>query len=144
MGFVVVNFNKQSELIFRILERYTEQLIFVLFFTISGMHLNVAVLADYSLLVLLFILFRALGKYTGTRIGGGKSPAKVKNYTAGGLIPQGGIVIGLALLINQNPDFSAIADPFINIILGATVIHEIIGPVIAKFSLKRAGEIQKQ
>jgi hypothetical protein len=67
----------------------------------------------------------------------------VKNYTAGGLIPQGGIVIGLALLINQDPAFSAIADPFINIILGATVIHELIGPVVAKFSLRKAGEIDR-
>jgi Kef-type K+ transport system membrane component KefB len=72
MGFIVVNFNKQSDLIFRSLERYTEQLIFVLFFTISGMHLNIAVLADYSLLVLFFVLLRAVGKYTGTRIGAGK------------------------------------------------------------------------
>jgi len=141
MGFIVVNFNKQSDLIFRVLERYTEQLIFVLFFTISGMHLNIAVLVDYSLLVLFFVLFRAVGKYTGTLIGAGKSTARVKKYTAGGLIPQGGIVIGLALLINQDPAFSAIADPFINIILGATVIHELIGPVVAKFSLRRAGEI---
>ena len=144
MGFIVVNFNKQSEFIFKIIERYTEQLIFVLFFTISGMHLDVTVLADYSMLVLFFILFRAIGKYTGTRIGAGKSPAEVKKYTAGGLIPQGGIVIGLALMINQNPDFSSIVDPFINIILGATVIHELIGPVVAKFSLRRAGEIDSQ
>jgi Kef-type K+ transport system membrane component KefB len=144
MGFIVVNFNKKSQLIFGILERYTEQLIFVLFFTISGMHLDIFVLGDYFLLVLLFILFRGMGKFLGAYTGAGKTDPKIKKYTAGGLIPQGGIVIGLALMIKQNPDFSMISDEFINIILGATVIHELIGPVLAKISLKKAGEIKTE
>ncbi|MBZ4677251.1 MAG: potassium transporter, partial [Anaerophaga sp.] len=46
-------------------------------------------------------------------------------------------------MIKYNPVFSSISDEFINIILGATVIHEVIGPVIAKLSLKKAGEIEK-
>ena len=143
MGFIVVNFNKKQQLIFNLLERYTEQLIFILFFTISGMHLDVFVLGDYFLLVFLYVIFRATGKFTGVFIGGRKAPNEVKKYTAGGLIPQGGIVIGLALMIKQNPAFSMISEEFINIILGATVIHELIGPVLAKFSLKKAGEIHK-
>lgn len=142
MGFIVVNFSSKSELIFKLLERYTEQLIFVLFFTISGMHLDIFVLGEYWPLVLLFVLFRGTGKFLGTYLGAGRKNLKLRKYTAGGLIPQGGIVIGLALMIQQNPDFAAISDPFINIILGATVLHELVGPVIAKISLKKAGEIQ--
>ncbi|MCF8335883.1 MAG: hypothetical protein K9H65_04695 [Bacteroidales bacterium] len=45
--------------------------------------------------------------------------------------------------LHKDPVFSDIAGPVINIILGATVIHELIGPVIAKFSLRKAGEIGK-
>lgn len=142
MGFMVVNFNKKQKLIFKLLERYTEQLVFILFFTISGMHLNISILGDVILLVLLFVIFRAAGKYIGVVAGARKAPKEVKKYTAGGLIPQGGIVIGLALMVKNNPDFSMISDEFINIILGATVIHELVGPVLAKFSLKRAGEIE--
>ena len=144
MGFVVVNFNISSEKIFTILERYTEQLIFVLFFTISGMHLDIFVLGDYYFLILFYVILRALGKFLGVNLGARRSVRKVRKYTAGGLIPQGGIVIGLALLIKQDPAFSQISDEFINIILGATVIHELIGPVLAKFSLRKAGEIEKQ
>jgi len=143
MGFMVVNFNKKQKLIFKLLERYTEQLVFILFFAISGMHLDVSVLGNVFLVVLLFVILRALGKYTGVLVGARKAPGEVKKYTAGGLIPQGGIVIGLALMIKYNPAFSTISDEFINIILGATVIHELIGPVLAKFSLKKAGEIEK-
>jgi len=143
MGFIVVNFNKKQQLIFNLLERYTEQLIFILFFTISGMHLDIFVLGDHFLLVVLYVIFRASGKFIGVYFGGRKAPGEVKKYTAGGLIPQGGIVIGLALMIKQNPAFSIISEEFINIVLGATVIHELIGPVLAKFSLKKAGEIHK-
>jgi len=142
MGFMVVNFNKKQRLIFKLLERYTEQLIFIIFFTISGMHLDVFVLSDSLLLVLLFVVLRASGKFIGVFVGGRKAPKEIKKYTAGGLIPQGGIVIGLALMIKYNPTFSMISEQFINIILGATVIHELIGPLLARFSLKKAGEIK--
>ena len=51
MGICVVNFNPKRELIFRIMERYTEELIFVLFFTVSGMHLSFSVLiTSYTLI----------------------------------------------------------------------------------------------
>ena len=143
MGFVVVNFNSKHELLFKILERYTEELIFVLFFTISAMHLDFSVLVSNYMLILVFVVFRALGKISGTFVGAtiSKSSAKIKKYTAGGLIPQGGIVIGLALIVRQNPDFDSISIIVINVILGATIIHEIIGPVISKYALKKAGEL---
>ncbi len=143
MGIVVVNFNAKRDSIFKLLERYTEQLIFVLFFTLSGMHLNFSVLWTYLLLVLFFVVFRSLGKVVGTMTGAhlAGSPPKVKKYTAGGLIPQGGIVVGLALLIRQNPAFAAISDIIISVIIGATVVHELIGPVLAEITLKKAGEI---
>ena len=51
MGAVVVNFNARREKIFRMLERYTEELVFVLFFTISGMQLDFAVLSKNFLLI---------------------------------------------------------------------------------------------
>jgi NhaP-type Na+/H+ or K+/H+ antiporter len=143
MGMVVVNFNAKKEKIFRILERYTEQLIFVLFFTLSGMHLNFSVLHKYFPFILLFVLFRSAGKVTGAIAGAylAGSPKKVKKYTAAGLIPQGGIVVGLALLIRQNPAFAAISDIMISVIIGAAIFHELIGPVLAEWTLKKAGEI---
>ncbi len=143
MGVTVVNFNPSHERIFKILERYTEELVFVLFFTISGMHLQFDVLARSIVLVLLFVVFRAGGKFLGTSIGAAlsNSPARVRKYAAGGLIPQGGIVVGLALVLRQNPTYDSISNTIITIIIGATVIHEIIGPIFAKAALKKAGEI---
>lgn len=144
MGAVVTNFNPARERIFRILERYTEDLIFVLFFTLSGMHLNFSVLMHALLLVLFFTIFRTAGKVTGAYTGAviSKAPAPVRKYTAGGLIPLGGIVVGMALMVRNNPAFSACSDLVIGMIIGATVFHELIGPILAKMMLRKAGEIR--
>ena len=143
MGAWVVNFNRSHEKIFQILERYTEELIFVLFFTISGMHLQFDVLVGNLAIVMLFIVLRIIGKVVGTVAGASmaKASPKVRKWTAGGLLPQGGIVIGLALLIHQNSDFNSLSAILLSVILGTTVINELIGPVVSKFSLSRAGEI---
>ncbi len=143
MGTIVTNYNRQEESIFHILERYTEEIIFLLFFVISGMHLNFTVLGNSLILVLFFIISRAMGKYSGIYLGGllANSDKKIKKYTAGGLIPQGGIVIGLALMMHKNPKFAPFADVIVSGVMGATIIHEIIGPILSKRTLKNAGEI---
>jgi Kef-type K+ transport system membrane component KefB len=143
MGVIVANFNIQKDQLFNILERYTEELIFALFFTISAMHLKFSVLAANYLTIVIFIIFRAIGKYSGVFVGGkvSNSSGPVRTFTAGGLIPQGGIVIGLALVIRQNPAYESMSDIILNVIIGATVIHELIGPIVSKYFLKKAGEI---
>jgi len=145
MGVIVVNFNRMHVKIFNMLERYTEELIFVLFFTISSMHLNFSVIAGSWILIILFVLSRSLGKYSGVITGSclSRASAKVKKYTAGGLIPQGGIVIGLALLMQQESIFASFSNLLINIIIGAAVIHELAGPILAKATIFKAGEIKQ-
>ncbi len=144
MGIIVVNFNPMQREIFKVLERYTEELIFLVFFTISGMQLDFSVLPTAFIMIIFFVLFRGLGKVFGTACGGAiaKSPSNVRKYTAGGLIPYGGIVVGLALLMKQNAAFSGFADIIIAIVIGATIISEVIGSVCVKIALKKAGEIK--
>lgn len=143
MGVVVVNYSSLREKVFKILERYTEELIFVLFFTLSGMHLGFSTLAQNLPLVVLFVLFRTLGKVLGAMVGGRLAgvSGKVTKYVAGGLLPQGGIVVGLALLMRQNGALADISGIIISVIIGATVLHEIGGPIVAKAAIKAAGEI---
>jgi len=144
MGVIVVNYNAKREKIFKILERYVEELIFVLFFTLSGMHLDFSILSPaFFILILLFVVFRAIGKVSGTAVGASlsKSSPTVKKYTAGGLIPQGGIVVGLALMMKQNPSFNTISNIIVSIIIGSVILNELIGPILAKTALKKAGEI---
>lgn len=144
LGAVVANFNPISDKIFKLIERYTDELIFVVFFTLSGLHLQLSAIAGSFVLILIYIVARAIGKFFGIFSGSlffTLSP-KVKKYTAGGLIPQGGIVIGLALLLTKDAAFKDTASMIMGIVIGAALIHEIIGPVASRFSLKKAGEIE--
>ncbi len=143
MGCVVANFNPHQHEFFEMMEHYIEELIFVLFFTLSGMYFDYHSLASSYIFIILFVLFRCAGKLTGARLGAtlAKAPESVRRYTGLGLLPQGGIVIGLALVIKGNPAFAEISDSIINIVIGATIIHELLGPVAVKVGLQKAGEI---
>ncbi len=143
LGCVVVNFNPLSKKIFKLIERYTDELIFVIFFTLSGLHLQLSSIAGSYILILVYIVARLIGKFSGIFAGSSLVHAskKVKKYTAGGLIPQGGIVIGLALLLTKDPVYKETASTIMGVVIGAALIHEFIGPISARLFLKRAGEI---
>lgn len=143
MGGTVANRNPKHKYIFRMLERYTEELVFLLFFVLSGMHLNIFTIHKAGVLITVYIVFRGLGKYLGAYLGALSTRSKkIRRYTGGGLIPQGGIVIGLTLMISKNPLFSEISNTLVTVVMGATVIHELIGPIITKHSLEKSGEIK--
>jgi Kef-type K+ transport system membrane component KefB len=143
MGMMVANYNSSPEKIFRMLERYSEELIFLIFFVLSGMHFDLHSSLPAVLLLAFFIVFRLVGKFTGVAIGASISRAstKTKKYTAPGLIPYGGIVIGLALITQQDPVFSKIGGILVNTVVGATIINEFMGPLFVKKVLKASGEI---
>jgi Kef-type K+ transport system membrane component KefB len=143
MGCVVVNFNRNQEEIFAILERYTEELVFVLFFTLSGMRLDIALLQGVYGLIALFVVMRAAGKLLGAASGAiiGGSPPTVRKYAFLGLLPQGGVVIGLTLALQYKEGLSAFANSVLAVVVGATIIHEIIGPMASRMAFRRSGEI---
>jgi NhaP-type Na+/H+ or K+/H+ antiporter len=145
LGSVVANFNVGKDAVKTVVERYTEELIFIFFFVLSAMHLSFNSFGTYWHYIIVFIVLRAGGKYLGTFIGlalTGAEP-KVKKFTFTGLIPQGGIVMGLALVMQKNADFNAFSSILVGTIMSATLIHEFIGPMIAKWGLMKAGEIKK-
>lgn len=144
MGVVVANACRQQEIIFSILERYTEELIFLFFFLLSGMQLNISTLPQAAGLIGLFVLLRTAGKMLGANLGARlvKSEPRIQKYTAYGLLPQGGIVIGLALSLQENGMFTEISELLLTTIIGTSIIHELIGPIAAKWGLEQAGEIE--
>ena len=146
VGITVVNFGRERDRIFRMIEEYFEPLIFVLFFTISGMYLDFQILLRFLPLVLVFVAFRTVGKLGGAYAGASlaRSSQTVRRYTGWGLLPQGGIVIGLALVMKQNPALAPVSDILVSVIIGATVIHELIGPLTSKLALQKAGEFPEK
>ncbi|MFA5068623.1 MAG: cation:proton antiporter [Candidatus Omnitrophota bacterium] len=143
MGIVAVNLNPIQQRIFSVLEQSTEELIFLMFFVVSGMQLNFSVIPTALVLIVFFVAFRILGKYAGTLCGAiaAGTSDNVKKYTPAGLIPYGGIVVGLGLLMKQEPAFAGFADIIIAVVIGGTILSEIIGSIFVKLSLKAAGEI---
>lgn len=144
-GAFVANLKGSSNKIFELLENYTDELMFLIFFTLSGIQLNLSSIQGSLVIILIYIIARIAGKYAGIYSGSTllNVDHRIKKYGAGGLIPQGGIVIGLALMLRNDPAFADISSSIISIVIGAALVHEIIGPLMSKFSLSKAGEIRK-
>lgn len=144
MGAVVTNAHSRGTELFETMSDYAEEIIFVLFFTLSTMRFDLSALTSSLILLALFVALRAGGMFAGVwgmgRLGG--APDNVCRYTAAGLLPQGGIVIGLVLVISTTPAFDAFSKTLIGVVIGGAVLHELVGPVVAQRAFRRAGEAE--
>jgi Kef-type K+ transport system membrane component KefB len=141
MSAVFVNLSNVSEPIFDQVDRITPP-IFMLFFFISGAELDISVLPTVGVIGTLYVLFRVVGKVSGAALGAKLSNAApvVRKYLGFTLIPQAGVAIGLAsVAMTVVPEYG---NKIRTIILCGTVIYELVGPVITKLALKKAGEIE--
>jgi Kef-type K+ transport system membrane component KefB len=120
-----------------------EELVFVVFFTLAGAHLEWQVFQQYPLLILGYFLARIAGKMAGGALGAhaaGATPEVVR-WLGLGLVPQAGVAVGLALALRHQPGFEATGALVVNLILGTTLLYELIGPLATRFALARAGEL---
>lgn len=140
MSAVLVNTSKECDAVFEQTDRMTPP-IFVLFFFLSGAELDLSILPSVGLIGIIYVIFRVLGKFFGAWFGAKISKAQkvVSKYLGFMLIPQAGVAIGLATTsMTVVPEHGA---QIRTIILCATLIYELTGPVITKIALKKAGEI---
>ena len=149
VGAVAVN-TQPTRVVRKIRERIGEllPLLFVLFFILAGANLHVAALPSLGVLGLVYMAARSAGLISGSLLGAtvGKAEAKIRKYLGLGVLSQAGVAIGLALNVKQ--EFASlgsagleIGNVVITTITATSIIFEIIGPVLAKAGLKRAGEI---
>jgi Kef-type K+ transport system membrane component KefB len=125
-------------------------LLFAYFFIFGGAHLNVSLFPTIGGLGLVYLLVRAGGKIGGASLGAwiGKAPKSVRKFVGLSLIPQVGVAIALAIMVRKEfgtPEYGEagqyLSVVVINILLFTTIITEIVGPLLTKWALKRAGEI---
>lgn len=140
MSAAFANLYHDVDLIMELCERATPP-IFMMFFVVSGAHLNLAVLPTLGWIGLAYVIFRVLGKWLGAYWGASimKTSDEVKKYLGPALIPQAGVAIGLTFVAQSVVPLYA--GSIRAIILCATLIYELVGPAIAKLSLQKAGEI---
>jgi len=121
--------------------------IMVSFFIIAGLELDVRTLPIVGLIGVIYILVRVAGKVLGTSVAAKaiKAPPTVQKYLGWTLIPQAGVAIDMAITANQRfsgiSGFEFIGSQIMTIVLAATVVYEVLGLIIVKTALNRAGEI---
>lgn len=140
MGATLVNISSSANHILKLSDSITPP-IFLMFFVVSGMQLDISILPKIGFIGITYILVRAIGKVSGAYLGSKlmKAPDVITKYLGFSLIPQAGVAIGLALTTARLlPQYGATIQA---VVLGATFVYEIVGPVMTKVSLQKAGEI---
>lgn len=142
IGAVFCNIRSDSSMILEGCDRWTPPL-FMLFFVISGAELQLDVIPTVGLIGIVYIVVRSLGKYFGVVLGAQitKADSKVKKYLGITLLPQAGVAIGMAQIASNG--LGEYGVKIMAITLTATLVYEIIGPVLTKVALTKAGEIEK-
>ncbi len=140
MGASYVNIGRQPHRTFNNLNSLVPP-INVLFFAFAGASLDLGILANIGLLGVLYVIGRMSGKVLGTTLGAKvtKSDPKMVKYLGWALLPQGGISIGLSMIVrNQLPTE---AGGIVTLILFSVLFFEIAGPILAKVAIGKAGEL---
>ncbi len=144
-GFMVVNYVEYSLDLFRVVESI-EELIFSMFFTLAGAHINVQALASGGLLACLIVFSRFTGKLLGVRIGGyiSHAPQVVKRYLGLALLPKAGVTVGLILLAKDIFGASPLSVIMVNAVLASVIINELIAPPLTRYALFKAEEANQE
>ena len=117
--------------------------LFTLFFVLSGAELELNVFRSLPIIGIgaAYILFRSLGKYLGA-FGSAKlmgCEEKTVKYLGITLLPQAGVALGMSVTVVSLGEIGVLIR---NIILFSVLIYELVGPVLTKMALMKAGDIQ--
>ena len=147
IGAIFINFRADAGRTIERIDGITPPL-YMLFFVISGASLDITIFASNGALTLIvialvYVFARCAGKWLGSYFSSKATHAEptVQKYLGFTLFPQAGVAIGLATNANQAFPDAKLASLVLAVILTATIIYELAGPVITKIALKKAGEI---
>lgn len=142
IGAALANYSAVSDPVMDGSERWTPPL-FMLFFVISGAQFNFSVLKTVGAVGVIYILMRSFGKYFGAMLGCkiAGTEKTVRKYLGITLLPQAGVAIGMAQLsLTVVPEYG---EQIRAVVLCATLVYELVGPLLTKLALQKAGEIKK-
>ncbi|MHC4456080.1 MAG: cation:proton antiporter domain-containing protein [Planctomycetota bacterium] len=143
LGVTVANLMpRRSKATFKLVENFSPPIYFS-FFVLAGAHIEFGRLATWVVVMIVaYILCRVGGKVAGAWFGARYSgaPAVIRKYLGICLQSQAGVAIGLAILSVQlfNAELGKI---IIMVVMTATFATEILGPILVKVGVKKAGEI---
>ncbi len=142
LGTIFCNVCESSEELMDRVDRWTTPL-FVLFFVISGAELELGVFTQLAIVGVgvVFIVFRSLGKLIGSAVSAKACGCdeNIVKYLGVTLLPQAGVALGMSVTAMQLGE--AEGSLVRNIVLFAVLIYELVGPLLTKMALTKAGEI---
>ncbi|MEM1422871.1 MAG: cation:proton antiporter [Planctomycetota bacterium] len=119
--------------------------VYILFFAVAGAKFDPRMLGEVWYFVLALVALRALSIWGGTAIGvkaaGLEAPASKWIWTA--FVPQAGISLALAVIVSEQFEGLGFSEKVYAILLSAIAIHELVGPILFKLGLTKAGEVQR-
>lgn len=143
LGAVQTNItHSRSHLVDSVFDNF-EPAILTVFFTLAGMHLSFDHLEHAGILVLLYFVARFGGKLLAADLAlrVARATERVRKNLGLALVPQAGVAVGLVLLIQEDPRFAEVSGLFAAVVLTVVTVNEIVGPVLTRIALTRAGEI---
>ena len=142
-GAVLSNTNQKSFQFFDAL-REIDTPLYLIFFVLAGASLKISVLSTAMALTAGFIIFRTIGKVAGSYLGAKivDASSAIKKYMGLALIPQAGVALACALIAKHSIG-GFWGDKILAVTVASTIIFELIGPGLTKFSLGKAGEINE-
>lgn len=149
LGTVFCNVCDFSEELMDRVDRWTAPL-FAIFFVLSGAELNFSVFTDFMIVLVgvAYIISRSAGKYSGALLSAKISRAdnNIVKFLGITLLPQAGVALGMANMANEKGIFNNadIGTIIMNITLFAVLIYELVGPLLTKIALTKAGEINPE
>ena len=142
LGTTFCNVCESSEELMDRVDRWTTPL-FVLFFVISGAELEFSIFAQGAMVLIgvVYIIFRSAGKITGAAFSAKISGCNdtIVKYLGITLLPQAGVALGMSVLAMQLSGNAGIVVR--NIVLFSVLVYELVGPLLTKLALTKAGEI---
>ncbi len=141
IGAVFCNMREDAIYILDEMDRWTP-IVFMVFFIICGAELDLTVIPVIGVAGILYVIFRIGGKYVGASTGAmiTKQPKNVVKNLGLALVPQEGVAIGMARMAYGSLG-GEIGSQILAIVLVATLVFEMIGPLTSKFALIKAGDI---
>lgn len=142
-GFIVRNLSQQGKKFLEYIEQ-TGTVVYVVFFATAGADLDVPLLRELWPVALLLAGARAVFTVGAARLAGrlAKDAPSLRTWSWSGLVSQAGLALGLAVLIAK--EFPTIGTPFRALAIAMVALNEMVGPVLFKLALDRAGETSRE
>jgi Kef-type K+ transport system membrane component KefB len=138
-GFVVQNLSDEGPKLLEAVEQ-VGSIVFVVFFATAGAHLDLALLQTLWPIALGLCTARAVVTFVAARLSSRivGDVLAIRRWGFSSLISQAGFALGLGVIVAEA--FPELGSGFGALAVACVAVNEMIGPILFKFALDRAGE----